>query len=189
MLYLIGLGNKGERYRLNRHNVGWLFLDYVSGKWGCNFVAGKGEYAYSRCRNFYLFKPLTYMNLSGFAVKQIVEHFQVPLEQMVVIYDDVDLPFGTARFRLKGSPGTHNGMKSVVYYLETEQFPRVRIGVGRPPEGVPLSVWVLSDFSREELNILEEKVFPGILEGLILYDRGQVDRALERINTIKGVEV
>jgi len=189
LLYLVGLGNKGDRYRLNRHNVGWLFLDWVAGEWGCSFTAGKGEYAHSLCRNFHMFKPLTYMNLSGWAVKEIVQHFKVPLDRLVVIYDDVDLPFGSVRFRLKGSAGTHNGMKSIIYHLETQEFPRVRIGVGKPPEGVPLSAWVLSNFSEEELNTLREKVFPGILEGLILYDKGLVERALEKINTIKGVEV
>ncbi len=185
MLYIVGLGNKGERYSLTRHNVGWLFLDHLCNS--CAFRAGRGEYAYAEHELGLLFKPLTYMNLSGIAVRQIVEHFNVSLDRLIVVYDDVDIPLGRVRFRLKGSAGSHNGMKSVIYYLQTQEIPRVRIGIGRPKD-MSLKDWVLSKFSEKELDVLY-RIFPSIVEGLRSFLEGNVDEALNIINSIKEVAI
>ncbi|MEO0143798.1 MAG: aminoacyl-tRNA hydrolase [candidate division WOR-3 bacterium] len=181
MLYIVGLGNYGEIYKKNRHNVGWIFLDYLSNKLNCNFRAGKGDYAMADCGEFKLFKPLTFMNLSGIAVKQIYDYYKISLEKLIIVYDDADLPLGTLRFKLKGSAGSHNGMKSVIYYLNTEEIPRIRIGIGRP-ENISLKNWVLSDFKEEEIKILEEK-FEKIYLALLLYNNGDVQKAIQLLNT------
>lgn len=186
MLYIVGLGNYGESYKRNRHNVGWIFLDYLSSKLNCSFRAGKGDYAIADCGKFKLFKPLTFMNLSGIAVKQIVDYYKLNLSNLIIIYDDADLPFGVIKFKLRGSAGTHNGMKSVLYYLGTEEIPRIRIGIGKP-QNLPLKDWVLSDFTDEELKILSEK-FEKIYQGLLMYQMGEIQKALQFINT-KEVKV
>ncbi len=180
-MYIVGLGNYGEPYKKHRHNVGWIFLDYLSKKLNCNFRAGKGDYAYADCGTFKLFKPLTYMNLSGIAVKQIVDYYKIELNKLVIVYDDADLPFGIIKFKLGGSAGSHNGMKSVIYYLNTENIARIKIGIGKDPS-IPLKDWVLSDFTDEELNALIEK-FEKIYEALKLYGEGYVQKAVQMINT------
>ncbi|MEO0202291.1 MAG: aminoacyl-tRNA hydrolase [candidate division WOR-3 bacterium] len=182
MLYIVGLGNYGEIYKKNRHNVGWLFLDYLSNKLNCYFKAGKGDYAFADCNEFKLFKPLTFMNLSGIAVKQIVNYYKIELDKLIVIYDDADLPFGVLKFKLKGSAGSHNGMKSVIYYLNTEEIPRIRIGIGRPENNIPLKNWVLSNFKDEELKLLEDK-FEKIYIALNIYKSGEVQRAVQFLNS------
>jgi len=181
MLYIVGLGNYGDNYKKNRHNVGFIFLDYISKKLNCSFRKGNGDYAIADCFNFKLFKPLTFMNLSGIAVKQIVDYYKVNLENLIIVYDDADLDFGVIKFKLKGSAGSHNGMKSIIYYLNTENIPRIKIGIGRKPE-IPLRNWVLSNFSDDELLVLEEK-FEKIYNALLLYEKGDKDKAIQLINT------
>lgn len=181
MLYIVGLGNYGEIYKKNRHNAGWIFLDYLSKKINCSYKKGKGDYAYAQCKDFILFKPLTYMNISGIVVKQIVEHYRISLSQLIIVYDDADLEIGVIKFKLRGSAGSHNGMKSVIYYLRSEDVPRIRIGIGKNPS-MPLREWVLSDFTDEEINVLYDR-FEKVYSGLLLYDKGEVEKAMQIINT------
>lgn len=156
---IIGLGNPGNKYENTRHNVGFCAIDMISGKHGIKVdrlkhkaLTGDGSIKGERVL---LVKPQTFMNLSGESVRDIAEWYKLPKENMIVIYDDVDLPVGTVRIRPKGSSGTHNGMKSVIYQLQSDDFPRIRIGIGKAPEGWDLADYVLSRFSSDEAKAIQ----------------------------------
>lgn len=151
---IVGLGNPGKKYENTRHNVGFCTIDYLSAKYAIKVnrlkhkaLIGDGVIEGERVL---LVKPQTFMNLSGESINEIAEWYKLPMDSLVVIYDDVDLPAGTIRIRPKGSSGTHNGMKSVIYQLQSDEFPRIRIGIGKAPEEWDLADYVLSRFSGEE---------------------------------------
>ena len=137
-IYLIGLGNPGKKYFNSRHNIGFLLLENFSKKYNSNFLLK--DKLKSSCSefqindsNFRLFLPNTFMNNSGDAVRAIVDWYKINLDQIFIIVDDKDLPLGKIRFRRKGSSGGHNGLKSIIEQLQTQNFKRIRIGIGSPP--------------------------------------------------------
>jgi PTH1 family peptidyl-tRNA hydrolase len=157
-ILFVGLGNPGREYRNNRHNIGFMALDRLAGRLGINFsrleskaLITKTEYS---GRRLILAKPQTFMNLSGQSVSSLVRFYKIPLENMLVAYDDVDLPFGTIRLRPGGGSAGHRGMGSVIERLGIENFPRLRMGVGRPPGHMEAADYVLQDFSRSEVETL-----------------------------------
>lgn len=154
MHIIIGLGNPGREYQRTRHNVGFDVLDVLSEKTGIALtksamhgLIGEGFVGGEKVA---LVKPQTYMNLSGQCVTELVSWYKAPMENTLVIYDDIDLPLGKLRLRANGSAGTHNGMRSVIGLLGRQDFPRLRVGVGRKPEGWELADWVLSHYQTEE---------------------------------------
>ncbi len=158
MLIIIGLGNPGPRYSLTRHNVGFMLIDALSEhvkipiqKTGCHSYYGKGRFA---GEDVILAKPVTYMNKSGLAVSSLCGFYKVPSENLLVIYDDLDLPLGTVRLRSGGGSGGHNGVKSIISDVGTEAFSRMRIGIDRPRFNNVVD-YVLQPFSEEEQPILE----------------------------------
>lgn len=160
-LVLIGLGNIGKAYEDTRHNVGFLAAEHVAKELGAGEWADKQKFqcfvtdAELDGMPVLLAKPTTYMNLSGHAIKKIVDFYKLnPANQILVCCDDIDLPLGTHRFRMNGGPGTHNGLKSIVEVFG-ENFPRLRIGLGRQPEGMDLAAWVLSRMTGEERKQLQ----------------------------------
>lgn len=159
---VVGLGNPGNKYENTRHNVGFRTIDHISGKYGIRVdrlrhkaLTGDGAIKEERVL---LVKPQTFMNLSGESVRDIVEWYKIPPENLIVIYDDADLPAGTIRVRPKGSSGTHNGMKSIIYQLQSDDFPRIRIGIGKAPEGWDLADYVLGRFSSEEAQVMGQSI-------------------------------
>lgn len=162
LFIIVGLGNPGNRYDNTRHNVGFNAVDLLARKYGISVTKLKHKALYGDGNidgtKVMLVKPQTYMNLSGESVRDIAEWYKVPLSSIVLIYDDVDLPLGKIRVRPKGSSGTHNGMRSILYHLQSEDFPRVRIGIGRPPEGWELADFVLGRFSEDERKIISESI-------------------------------
>ena len=159
---IAGLGNPGNKYENTRHNVGFRSIDMLSQKYGIKVerlkhkaLTGDGSIKGERV---ILVKPQTFMNLSGESVREIAEWYKLPMENIIVIYDDVDLPVGTVRIRPKGSSGTHNGMKSVIYQLQSDNFPRIRIGIGKAPEGWDLADYVLSRFGDEEAKMITQSI-------------------------------
>jgi len=162
-MYLIaGLGNPGPEYENTRHNVGFaaarkLFESYRFPAERARFQAqfSKGRIG---SEDVILVRPMTYMNNSGTAVRALMDYFKISPDHVIVIYDDVDLPFGHLRIRENGSAGGHNGMKSIVQHLGTQDFPRVRIGVGAKPAGWDLADYVLSHFTAEEKGEIEKTV-------------------------------
>ena len=164
MKAIIGLGNIGNGYKNTYHNVGFMVADALSKKVNskfdlekCKSVIAKSEYC---GEEFIIAKPTTYMNRSGFAVDELMRKFKVKAKDIIVIADDIDLAVGKARFRVKGSGGTHNGIRNVVDVLKREDFARIRVGVGKDPS-MPLDAYVLSNIDpqkREEINATIEKV-------------------------------
>jgi len=159
---IAGLGNPGNKYEFTRHNVGFRTIDLISEKYGIRVnrlrhkaLLGDGEINGTRVL---LVKPQTFMNLSGESIREIYEWYKLPVENIIVIYDDVDLPVGTVRIRPKGSSGTHNGMKSVIYQLQSDNFPRIRIGIGKAPEGWDLADYVLGRFNDDEARIIAASI-------------------------------
>lgn len=154
---VVGLGNPGEGYEKTRHNLGFYVLDSLyDGDWEKEEIYMYAEQEMGGAA-VVLIKPLTYMNLSGLAVKDASERWKVPPELILVVSDDVDLPLGRLRLRLRGGPGGHKGLASVVSALGTQEFPRLRLGIGRPREGDLVS-YVLSPFEEEELREVEDMV-------------------------------
>lgn len=162
MYIVVGLGNPGDKYKYTRHNVGFITLDYLASKHHIavskikhKAVLGEGVI---HGEKVVLVKPQTYMNLSGESVMEIANWYKVESCHLIVIYDDVDLPVGKVRIRPNGSSGSHNGMKSIIYLLNTDDFPRIRIGIGKQPDYMDLGDYVLGKFTDEEIPIFEETV-------------------------------
>jgi len=159
MYVIVGLGNPGKKYAHTRHNVGFDVIDRLSATYQIKVdkikfksLIGEGTIGSEKVL---LVKPQTFMNLSGEAVMQIVNYYKVPAEELIVIYDDIDTDVGKLRIRKKGSAGTHNGMKNIIYLLQTDLFPRVRIGIGKPEFG-DLKDYVLRRFGKSEETTLDE---------------------------------
>lgn len=157
---IIGLGNPGEEYARTRHNMGYRALDILSESLGIDIrkskfhsIIGQGRQA---GKKLVLVKPETYMNNSGIAAREAAMYFDVPSENVIVIYDDIDIPLGSIRIRKAGGAGTHNGMKSVIKELGTQEFPRIRIGVGAAAEGEDLIDRVIGKVPKEEQAALDK---------------------------------
>ena len=174
-IYLIGLGNPGKKYAKSRHNIGFLLLEILSKKYNSNFLLKeKLRSSYSEFTinetTYRLFLPNTFMNNSGDAVQAIVNWYKINLDQVFIIVDDKDLPLGKIRFRKKGSSGGHNGLKSIIEKLQTENFNRIRIGIGSPPlikgrNNFNTISHVLGNISTEEKSVLD-KVYVRVIESL-----------------------
>lgn len=151
---IVGLGNPGKQYEHTRHNIGFEVIDELSTRLNIplNQAKFKGMYGigFAGKEKVLLLKPLTYMNLSGESIRAVIDFYQIDLEDLLVIYDDLDLPVGKIRLRQKGSPGGHNGIKSTVAHLGTQEFNRIRIGIDRPEPGVPVPDYVLGKFRPDE---------------------------------------
>ena len=174
MKCIIGLGNIGKEYENTRHNSGFIAVDKLAEKY--NIVLDKkrkkciyGEGTINGVK-VSVIKPTTYMNLSGEAIVEIMNWYKIDVQDIIVIYDDVDLKFGTIRYREKGSSGTHNGMKNIIANLKTEEFARIRIGIeNRGDIPILLMDYVLQKFTKEELNIIKEQIIPQIEENVVSF--------------------
>jgi PTH1 family peptidyl-tRNA hydrolase len=151
---ITGLGNPGRQYQSNRHNIGFAVLDSLAETLGTNFSRMESKALVAKTdhksQRLILAKPQTYMNLSGQAVNSLLRFYKVPLDKLIVVYDEVDLDFGILRIRPSGGSAGHNGMNSIITQLGTQEFPRLRIGVGRPPGRMEAAAYVLQDFSQSE---------------------------------------
>ncbi len=157
---IVGLGNPGRKYIGNRHNAGFQVVDGLAEQYGLSFgtiqkkaAVAKGRIAGHDC---ILAKPQTYMNDSGVAVKALMRFYKLPTENLLVVYDDLDLPTGTLRLRPEGGAGGQNGMRSIIHQLGTEDFARLRVGIDRPPGKMPVKAYVLQDFTQAEWDIVRE---------------------------------
>ncbi|WP_028777593.1 aminoacyl-tRNA hydrolase [Shimazuella kribbensis] len=152
MKVIVGLGNPGKKYEITKHNVGFWAVDQLSDKWGIPFQKEKWNSEVAEGvvngEKVYLLKPLTYMNLSGEAVGAAIRFLKIPIEDLLVIFDDMDIPLGQLRLRQKGGSGGHNGIKSLIQHLGTEQFNRIKIGIDRPPARMSVVDYVLAPFSE-----------------------------------------
>lgn len=161
MYVFVGLGNPGARYDGTRHNIGFEAIDYFARKHQFKLDKLKHKSLYTKQKVFdedVLFvKPQTYMNLSGEALYSIIKYYDIELTNLYVIYDDIDLKLGQVRIRKSGSGGTHNGMRNIIYMLKSQEFTRLRIGIGRN-ENIPLDKYVISRFDKSEIDVMEDAI-------------------------------
>lgn len=162
MKWFVGLGNPGEKYEHTRHNIGWMALDEAANRWGFQNaqLKCKGLILEGRVNGekVVLIKPMTYMNLSGECVRAYMDYFKADISDLVVVYDDMDTELGKIRLRMKGSHGGHNGIRSIIEHLGTEEFKRIRLGISRPAPGTDKVPYVLSNFRKEEQELLKETI-------------------------------
>lgn len=184
---IVGLGNPGRKYENTRHNLGFITVDRIAEDLGIRvnklkFKALIGEGRLGG-RRVLLVKPQTYMNLSGESVREIAGFYKIPMENLVVIYDDFDLPTGSVRVRKFGSAGTHNGMRSIIYQLQSDRFPRIRIGTGKG-DGENLIDFVTGGFTKEEVPVMREAVLRAAAACKAIVTDG-IDTAMNQYNTRK----
>ncbi len=185
MFLVVGLGNPGSQYEFTKHNVGFLTVDYLADKLNIkiNKLKFKGLFAKEKIENedVVLLKPQTYMNLSGESVRDFANFFKIPPENIIVVVDDVDLPMGKIRIRKKGSAGTHNGMKSIIYQLQSDNFIRIKVGIEREDRKDDLADYVLKGFSKDEVPIMEESMERAAKAVLEILKKGP-DVAMNKFN-------
>lgn len=184
MYIIAGLGNPGKKYENTRHNMGFIAVDLLADAYGIKVdklkfksLVGEGRIAGQRVL---LMKPQTYMNLSGEAIREAVHFYKIDPEELIVIYDDIDIPTGTFRIRKKGSAGTHNGMRSVVYQIQSDQFPRIRVGIGSEKK-VDLIHYVTGGVSKDEKALLEDALTKTAKAAAAIIEKG-IDKAMNEYN-------
>ncbi len=185
MIVIAGLGNPGTKYASTRHNVGFDVMDVLANKFNIKInkikfkaLIGEGIWAGEK---IVLIKPLTYMNLSGESIRPLVEFYKLKAEELLVVVDDVDIDFGTIRLKKKGSAGTHNGLKSIIFQIGTDQFPRLKIGIGQKPEYYDLADFVLSKFSEQERQIIDKAILKAA-DAIDEFIANGIDSAMNKYN-------
>lgn len=191
MYFIVGLGNPGLQYENTRHNVGFMTIDYLANKYDIDVRRSKFKSLYGQGEisghKVMLIKPQTYMNNSGEAIRELRNFYKFDIDKLIVIYDDIDIDFGTIRIRKKGSAGSHNGMKSIIYQIQDDKFPRIKVSIGKKPEKWDLANFVLSGFSQEEVGILEDEIRLAA-KGIEIILRDDIDRAMNKCNSVKLVK-
>lgn len=186
MYIIVGLGNPGKQYEGTRHNIGFDAIDCLADKYNISVLEGKHKALIGKGvvagQKVILAKPLTYMNLSGESVRQLIDYYKIDEEaELIIVYDDISLVPGGLRIRGKGSAGGHNGIKNIIQHLGHDKFQRVRIGVGEKPKGWDLVDYVLGRFTTEERKLVDEAVKVAVEAVEILVTEG-IDEAMNRCN-------
>lgn len=167
---VIGLGNPGEEYKNHKHNIGFIIIDKLAQNLSLKFDNNKKKSLFTRAKlnntDFILLKPQTFMNLSGESAIYISKFFNIKPEDIIVIYDDMDIPFGTFKIKKGGSSGGHNGIKSLIAQLQTDDFIRLRVGIGRPSFGKKVNDYVLSSFSKSERENIDNDLGENVIEAI-----------------------
>ncbi|MDR0885085.1 MAG: aminoacyl-tRNA hydrolase [Clostridiales Family XIII bacterium] len=189
MHIIVGLGNPGKQYENTKHNVGFMTIDQIADKLDITVnklkhkaLVGEGRIGTSKIM---LVKPQTYMNLSGESVSQLINYFNIDLEDLTVIYDDIDIPIGALRIRKSGSAGTHNGMRNIIYHLNDDSFNRIRIGIGKDRGQIPLANYVTSGFDKSDVPVIEETILKARDASIALVESG-IEHAMRNYNIGKG---
>ncbi len=185
MKIIAGLGNPGPEYAKTRHNIGWMVVDAFAAKFRLRIdkhekdaMTGTGRVAGG---SVLVAKPLTYMNLSGDAVRLLVNAYSESLDDLMIVYDDIDLPLGKLRIKPNGGPGTHNGMRSIVAALGTEKFARLRVGIGGVDSSGRLRDYVLGEIAADEMPVVTRAIERSV-DALLLFVRGDLKRAMNEFN-------
>lgn len=185
MKIIVGLGNPGDRYRRTRHNIGFMVIDKLALKLKIDLFEPKWQGMVGmrsiKGEEIYLVKPNTYMNLSGKCVRLVVDDTGIGFKDILVILDDIELPLGTIRIRVGGSSGGHNGLQSIIEECGTENIPRLRIGIGKPTSGIDLADYVLSDFTLEELTVVD-KIVEMASDAVICWVFEGIENAMSKFN-------
>ena len=183
MYIIAGLGNPGKEYTSSRHNSGYMAVEYLAEKLDIKLNKLKFNSVYGDTsingEKVMLVKPVTYMNRSGIAITEIINFYKIPTENLIVVYDDIDIPLGTLRIRPNGSSGTHNGMKSIINNVGSN-FPRIRIGIGRN-EDMDLADYVLQKFSSSERDLINPIIEKAALASIEIIEK-DIDSAMQKYN-------
>jgi peptidyl-tRNA hydrolase, PTH1 family len=184
--YLIcGLGNPGKKYELTKHNIGFLVLDQLADKFEIPVEQKKFKSLFGQLEldknKIYLLKPQTYMNLSGEAIKEAASFFKIEPQNLLIIHDDLDFPFGTVRIKIGGGAGGHNGLSSIIEHLGTDEFTRIRIGIGRPSTPMDPAGYVLQPYTEEQNKKLEDIIAKG-LEAIGAILKSNAPSAMNKFN-------
>ena len=179
---IVGLGNPGKEYEKTRHNAGWRAIDLLAEKLSCKVDKAKFQGLYGQAKyaggKLYLLKPMTYMNSSGLSVLQLSAYFRIPPQRIIVLFDDISLEPGRLRIRQDGSAGGHNGIKSIIAQLGSQEFPRVKIGVGAKPHAQQdLADWVLSPMNASDDKALTSALERAADAALCIIDKGVYESA------------
>lgn len=189
MYLVVGLGNPGKEYAATRHNIGFIFVDYLADRQGLSFRSSKWQAETAKGQfwgeSVVLAKPQAYMNRSGQSVGQIAKFYQIANDRIIVIHDDLDLPLGRAKIVVNRGAGGHNGIRSLIEHLGGKDFIRFRVGIGRPERSDGVSNYVLSRFSKEEQDILTERLFD-IESGVRLVIEEGLSAAMNKFNSEKA---
>lgn len=187
MYLIVGIGNPGDNYKFTRHNVGFDTIDILSDKLRIDLnknkfkgLLGEGRY---KDEKIFLLKPMTYVNLSGESVMEIKNFYKIPLENIIIVYDDVSLDTGRLRIRKKGSSGGHNGMKSIIKNIGSDKFPRVKVGIGNPQHG--LVTHVLGKFDQED-RLLVDKAMEAASDAILTIIEEGIEIAMTQYNRFNG---
>ena len=189
MRLIVGLGNPGFEYVYTRHNIGWLIVDHILSLKNAGAPSRKfrGEFWMSgTSKGIALLKPLTWMNLSGLSVREAFDFYKMDAEDILIVCDDVALPFGKLRIRTKGSAGGHNGLASVIGAIGTLEIPRLRVGVGNKPVGGNMRNWVLGHFQEENKDDLHELIDKAT-EAVLIWAEEGIEKAMNVVNVKKAV--
>lgn len=185
MYVIVGLGNPGKNYRDTRHNVGFKTVDLLGKRNSIDINKIKFKSVYGEGlingERVILLKPQTYMNNSGIAVREISEYFKVPVEKLLVIVDDIDIDFASVKIKKKGSGGTHNGLRSIIYHLKDDNFPRIKIGIGKKYQEQDLADFVLSKFGKDEIRDMEESI-TNAAEAIEIIVSQDLNKAMNKYN-------
>jgi PTH1 family peptidyl-tRNA hydrolase len=183
---IVGLGNPGRQYQANRHNIGFMLVNSLADRLDTTFSRLESKALVTKAKHndqsIILAKPQTYMNVSGQSVGSLVNFYKIPLENLMVVYDDVDLPFGQIRIRPSGGSGGQKGIASIIERLGTKDFPRLRLGIGRPPGRKSAGSYVLKDFSGEDADFLPQ-VLDRATDAVLTYISEDLDTAMNHYNS------
>jgi len=186
--YIIaGLGNPGKKYETSRHNSGFMFIDLLEDKYNLkvNKIKFKAvtDIADIDGHKCLVMKPQTFMNNSGESIREAAGFYKIPPENIIVVFDDISLDCGKLRIRRKGTDGGHNGIKSIIYHLNSDEFPRIKLGVGQKPHpDFDLADWVLSSFSKDELALMRDSASKAV-DAVELMVNGETDKAMNKYNS------
>lgn len=184
---IVGLGNPGSEYEATRHNAGFIVVDMLAENLGCGLTKLKFKSLYGTAdiggKKCLILKPQTFMNNSGEAVRDAAAFYKIPAENIIVVSDDISLDVGRLRIRRKGSDGGHNGLKSIIYLLNNDNFARIKVGVGKKPHpDYDLAAWVLSRFKNDEVDNLK-KAAENACDAIKLMVEGKTDMAMNKFNS------
>jgi PTH1 family peptidyl-tRNA hydrolase len=184
---ICGLGNPGNEYKNTRHNLGFLIIEDISQKMDVSLKKGEGDYLIATTRHagkkIFLIEPQSYMNKSGIPVQKVMNYYKIIPENFLIVHDDLDIDLGKVKLALNGGAGGHNGIRSVISQIGTKNFLRLKAGIGKPADKFPVDRWVLSQFSREETDIVKE-VTDISSKGILLYLEKGEQFAMNFINSV-----
>ena len=182
MKIIVGLGNPGDNYSLTKHNFGFWVIDKLVKQSSLKYKAGKGDYVYAKNNDCMFVKPTTYVNNSGIAINQILNYYDaLTSDDIIIIYDDIDIDLGTIKFRSQGSDGGHNGMKSIIYHLKTDCFDRLKIGIATSMVMRPSEKYVLKPFPKKYNNLINE-VLDNTTDRIDYYLKNGIEKTMNDYN-------